>query len=169
MAGDVTLQHRVPHSPEAERAVLGAILLDNRAFHLATEILESGDFFVSSHCRIFFRMARLLEKNRAIDLITLNEELEGTGELENAGGTAYLGSLVDGVPRVSNVEYYAQIVKQKARLRNLIHASHNIINRAFAGDVEAETIARQAIENFARIVPGPTARLGVATPAAWRH
>ncbi len=167
MAGDVTLQHRVPHSLEAERGVLGAILLDNRAFHLASEILESGDFFVGSHCRIFFRMARLSEKNRAIDLITLNEELEGTGELENAGGTAYLGSLVDGVPRVSNVEYYAQIVKQKARLRNLIHASHNIINQAFAGDVEAEAIARQAIENFARIVPGPTARLGVATPAAW--
>lgn len=144
MATDVTLERKLPHNLEAERSVLGAILLDNEAFHTAIEILSSADFFLDSHRRIFSRMTALAEENRAIDLVTLNEELERAGELEAAGGSAYLGSLVDGVPRVSNVGHYARIVKEKALLRNLIHTSNNIILQAFEAEEAAEEVLDRA-------------------------
>ncbi|MFQ5663215.1 MAG: replicative DNA helicase [Terriglobia bacterium] len=141
---DVTLERKLPHNLEAERSVLGAILLDNEAFHPAIEVLQPADFFLDSHRRIFARMIELSEANRAIDLITLNEELDRTAELEAAGGTAYLSSLVDGVPRVSNVEHYARIVKEKALLRNLIHTSNNIIHQAFEAEEQADEVLDRA-------------------------
>jgi replicative DNA helicase len=144
VAVDVTLERKLPHNLEAERSVLGAILLDNEAFHAAIEVVDSPDFFLDSHRRIFTRICRLAEENRAIDLITLHEELERAGELEAAGGSAYLSSLVDGVPRVSNVEHYARIVKQKALLRNLVHASDNIINQALEAQEEADEVLDRA-------------------------
>jgi replicative DNA helicase len=144
VAVDLTLERKLPHNLEAERSVLGAILLDNQAFHPAIEVVDSADFFLDSHRRIFSRMIALSEENRAIDLITLHEELERAGELEAAGGSAYVSTLVDGVPRVSNVDHYARIVKQKALLRNLINASNNIINQAFEGQEEADEVLDQA-------------------------
>ncbi len=144
MATDVTLARSLPHNLDAERSVLGAILLDNQAFNAAVELLRPDDFFLDAHRRIFARMIQLSEGNRAIDLVTLNEELTRAGELEAAGGVAYLGSLVDGVPRVTNVEYYAKIVKEKALLRTLIHASHNIINQCFEAEEEADEILDRA-------------------------
>jgi len=152
VAVDLTLERKLPQNLEAERSVLGAILLDNEAFHPAIEVLDPADFFLDSHRRIFGRMVNLSEENRAIDLITLHEELERAGELEAAGGSAYLSSLVDGVPRVSNVDHYARIVKQKALLRNLIHASDNIINQALEAQEEADEVldrAEQAIFSLA--------------------
>ena len=144
MAVDVTLERKLPHNPDAERSVLGAILLDNQAFHPAIEVLGAEDFFLDSHRRIFTRMIELSESSRPIDLITLHEELERAGELEAAGGSAYLGSLVDGVPRVTNVEHYARIVKEKALLRNLIHASNNILTQAFEAEEPADEVLDRA-------------------------
>ena len=148
MATDVTLERKFPHNPEAERSVPGAILLDNEAFHPAIETLEPGDFYQDSHRKIFARMVALSEERRAIDLVTLNEDLERVGELEAVGGTAYLSSLVDGVPRISHVEHYARIVKQKALLRNLIHASHNIITECFEAEQEADELLDRAEESI---------------------
>ncbi|MFB3153401.1 MAG: replicative DNA helicase [Candidatus Acidiferrales bacterium] len=148
MATDVTLERKFPHNLEAERSVLGAILLDNEAFHPAIETLEPGDFYQDGHRKIFARMVALSEERRAIDLVTLNEDLERAGELEAAGGTAYLSSLVDGVPRISHVEHYARIVKQKALLRNLIHASHNIITECFEAEQEADELLDRAEESI---------------------
>ncbi|MEE8199933.1 MAG: replicative DNA helicase [Candidatus Acidoferrales bacterium] len=144
MAVDVTLERKLPHNLEAERSVLGAILLDNQSFHPAIEILGPGDFFLEGHRRLFARMIQLSEDNRAIDLITLHEELERAGELEVAGGSAYLSSLVDGVPRVTNVEHYARIVKEKALLRNLIHASNNILTQAYEAEEAADEVLDRA-------------------------
>lgn len=144
MALEATLERKLPHSLEAERSVLGAVLLDNEAFHPVIEILGPPDFFLDPHRRIFGRMVALSEENRAIDLITLHEELERAGELEGAGGSAYLSSLVDGVPRVSNVEHYARIVKEKALLRNLINTSENIIHQAFEAEEQAENVLDRA-------------------------
>lgn len=124
---------KVPHSLEAERATLGAVLLDNQAFRLTSEILAAADFFVDSHRRIFARMVKLWEQNRPIDLVILHEELERAGELEAAGGSAYLSSLVDGVPRVSNVQHYASIVKQKSRLRELVLVAQDLEHRVQGG------------------------------------
>ncbi len=146
MATDLTLDRKLPQNLDAERSVLGAILLDNEAFHPAIEILEPADFSLDAHRRIFARMVTLSESRRPIDMITLSEELERTGELEAVGGSAYLSALVDGLPRIANIEHYARIVKEKALLRNLIHTSDNIINQAMEADEEADQVLDRAEE-----------------------
>jgi replicative DNA helicase len=134
----------MPSNLDAERSILGAILLDNNALNTAIEALKADDFFIPQHRSIFNQMIALGEAQHAIDLVTLTEELHRRGELESSGGAPYLASLVDGVPRVSNVEHYARIVKEKAMLRNLIHATHNIQQRAFDGEDGADTILDNA-------------------------
>jgi len=140
MATDSALERPMPSNLDAERSILGAILLDNNALNTAIEALKPDDFFIPQHRSIFNQMIALGEAQHAIDLVTLTEELHRRGELESSGGAPYLASLVDGVPRVSNVEHYARIVKEKAMLRNLIHATHNIQQRAFDGEDGADTI-----------------------------
>src|SRR5258707_11995150 len=96
-------ERTLPHNLEAERSVLGAILLHNDAFNQAAEVIDSNDFFRDAHRRIFDKMAALSERAAAIDLVTLKEELGRAGELEDIGGPAYITALVDGVPRSTNV------------------------------------------------------------------
>lgn len=124
--------------------MLGAILLDNNALNAAIENLRAEDFFLDQHRRVFTQMIALGESQQAIDLVTLTEELHRHGELEASGGAPYLASLADGMPKVSNVEHYARIVKEKALLRNLIHATHNIQQRAFEGEDGADAILDNA-------------------------
>src|ERR1700737_3990208 len=140
MGATLTLERPLPHNLEAERSILGAILLDNQSLNTAIEKLRSQDFFHDGHRRIFERMINLYEAHHAIDLVTLTEDMGRSGELEGAGGHAYLAQLMDGMPRVSNMEHYARIVKEKALLRNLIHATHNIQQRAFEGEDGADAI-----------------------------
>ena len=144
MATQTNLEQALPHNLEAERSVLGAILLDNHQINVALEVLGAGDFFLDQHRRIFERMVQLDEERKAIDSVTLMEELNRHDELEAAGGVAYLGALLDGVPRVTNVEHYARIVKEKAMLRNLAHAANNIQQSALAGDDDADAILDRA-------------------------
>ena len=144
MPPDSTLERPMPSNLDAERSILGAILLDNNALNTAIEALKPDDFFIPQHRNIFNQMMALGEAQHAIDLVTLTEELHRRGELESSGGAPYLASLVDGVPRVSNVEHYARIVKEKAMLRNLIHATHNIQQHAFDGEDGADTILDNA-------------------------
>ena len=89
-------------------------------------------------------MLDLSERSQPIDLVTLKEELERAGDLEEVGGPAYIASLVDGVPRSTNVEYYAQIVKEKATLRNLIFSANKILGSAYEADQEADLILDEA-------------------------
>src|SRR5262249_48922301 len=105
--GDMTLEKPLPQNVEAERAVLGAILLDSSLCNQAVELLRRDDFFLDSHRRIYDKMLLLSDTGRAIDLITLQEELVRAGELEQIGGMAYMASLLDGAVRTSNMEYYA--------------------------------------------------------------
>ena len=134
----------LPHSLEAERSVLGAILIDNDTFNLVAAIIDARAFFRDAHRRIYERMVDLSERSQPIDLVTLKEELERSGELEEVGGPAYVASLVDGVPRSTNVEYYAQIVKEKATLRNLIFSVNRILGSAYEADHEADQILDEA-------------------------
>ena len=120
----------LPHNLEAERSVLGANLVDNDTFNIAAAVIDSRAFFRDAHRRIFERMIDLAERSQPIDLVTLKETLERSGDLEEVGGPAYIASLVDGVPRSTNVEYYAQIVKEKATLRALISLDGNDDNVA---------------------------------------
>ncbi|HTW25450.1 MAG TPA: replicative DNA helicase [Candidatus Baltobacteraceae bacterium] len=144
MASDTTLERPLPQNIEAERSILGAVLLDNHALNAAVQILKSEDFFLSQHRHIFERMVQLSEKQLAIDTITLMEDLNRRGELEAAGGVAYLSSLADGLPRVTNVEHYSRIVKEKAVLRNLIHSTAAIQEQAFASGEDADVILDRA-------------------------
>jgi replicative DNA helicase len=97
----------LPHNLEAERSVLGAILVHNDAFNLAALVIYSNDFYRDAHRRIFYKLVALNERHDAIDFITLKEELAKSGQLDEVGGPAYVASLADGVPRATNVEYYA--------------------------------------------------------------
>ena len=137
MASNTTIERPLPHNLEAERSILGAILLDNHALNAAIEKIRSEDFFLSQHRQIFERMIQLGERQQAIDVITLMDDLTRRGELESAGGIAYLSQLADGLPRVTNVEHYARIVKEKAVLRSLIFSASAIQEQALAAGDDA--------------------------------
>src|SRR5437588_5052461 len=137
-------ERSLPHNLEAERSVLGAILLHNDAFNLAAEVIDSTDFFRDAHRRIFDKMVKLAERNDAIDLVTLKEELGRSGDLDEVGGPAYISALIDGVPRSTNVEHYARIVKEKATLRNLIFSANKILSTAYEAEEEADVILAPA-------------------------
>jgi len=144
MASDTSLERPLPHNLEAERSILGAVLLDNFALNAAIEKVRSDDFFLPQHRHIFERMVQLGEKQQAIDIVTLMEDLNRRGELEAAGGVAYISQLADGLPRVTNVEHYARIVKEKAVLRGLIHSAANIQEQALAAGEDADVILDRA-------------------------
>lgn len=143
-SSDTSLERPLPHNIEAERSILGAILLDNFVLNAAIEKIRSEDFFLPQHRHIFDRMVQLGEKQQAIDPITLMEDLTRRGELEAAGGVAYISQLADGLPRVTNVEHYARIVKEKALLRNLIHTAAAIQEQALAASEDADVILDRA-------------------------
>jgi replicative DNA helicase len=129
-ATDFSLDRGLPASPEAERSILGAILLDNNLQNEALSTLKSEHFFLDAHRRIYQRVAELSETNRPIDIVTLTEELLRYKELDAVGGAGYLASLTDGVPRRSSLEHYVRIVRDKAMLRGLIHAANSVISQA---------------------------------------
>src|SRR5258708_5410592 len=139
-----TADRTLPHNLEAERSVLGAILVHNEAFNTAAQVIDGRDFYRDAHRRIFDRMVTLNERGAAIDFITLKEELSRGGELEHVGGPAYVASLVDGVPRATNVEYYAKIVKEKSPLRKLIYAANKMLTNAYEADHECDLLLHHA-------------------------
>jgi len=150
----------MPQNMEAERSILGAILLDNNALNPALEKLKPEDFFHDHHRRIYQQMVDLGEAQQPIDLVTLTDQLQRRGELESSGGAAYVSQLMDGVPHVTNVEHYAQIVKEKSMLRALIHATHSIQQQALEGEEDADAILDRAESDIFRLAEDRT-RLGL--------
>ena len=148
---EATLERPLPQNLDAERSVLGAILLDNHALNTAIEKLKPEDFFSDQHRRIFNYMIQLGEAQQAIDLVTLSDQLRRKGELEAAGGAAYLAQLVDGVPRVSNLEHYARIIKEKSLLRSLIYATHSIQQTALDAEEDADALLDRAESSIFQI------------------
>ncbi len=134
---DVSLDRGLPASVEAERSILGAILLDNYAFNEAAARLRSDDFSLDSHRRIYSRMEELINANRAVDIVTLSEELAKRKEVEAVGGVAYLASLTEGLPRRPSIEEYVHIVKDKSLARQLINICSTAITRAADQSEEA--------------------------------
>jgi replicative DNA helicase len=143
-SGDPFFEKGLPSNAEAERSILGAILLDNAVCNQAIELMRRDDFFLESHRRLFDKMVALTERGMPIDLITLSDELRRAGEFEQVGGATYIASLIDGVPRTDTIEHYAKIVKSKAMLRRLITASNQIIARAFDEEDDPDVIIDQA-------------------------
>jgi replicative DNA helicase len=132
MAGipDLTLDAGLPANVDAEKTILGAILLDNAAHAEAAEKLESDDFSLDSHRRIFLRMSELMDAQRAVDIVTLANELARYKEVDAVGGVAYLASLTEGLPRRPVIEEYIRIVKDKSMLRRLMLICSSAIARA---------------------------------------
>jgi replicative DNA helicase len=141
---DHILDRGLPASVDAERAILGSILLDNSSYPQAAEALRADDFSLDSHRRIYLRIAELAETGRPVDFVTLTEQLYQHKEIESVGGAAYVTSLTDGLPRVKNIEHYVKIVKDKALLRQLIYASQNAIQSAYEQQAPAEQIIEAA-------------------------
>jgi replicative DNA helicase len=148
------VERPLPHNLEAERSVLGAILIQNEAYNLAAELLRPEDFYRDAHRRVFNRIIALAERGMAVDFVTLKEELARAGELDTVGGPAYIASLVDGVPRATNIEYYAKIVKEKAVLRSLIGAANTILLDAYEADQDAADILDRAEHSIFQIAEG---------------
>lgn len=146
MPTSTAVEKAVPQNLEAERALLGSILLDNGALNLAVGTVGRDDLFSESHRTIFSRMLDLSEKSRVIDLVTLSEELSKEGLLEKVGGAAYLAKLTDGVPvgNYSLIGEYCRIIKEKSLMRRLINTSNNVIARCFEGTDDPEVLIDMA-------------------------
>lgn len=136
--GDIT---RIPpHSVESEQSILGSILLDKDAIITVAETITPSDFYKDAHRVIYESMMALNNKNEPIDMVTLTDELRKRGYLDDIGGVTYLTSLSTIVPTTSNVKYYADIVKEKSVLRQLIKASNDIINLGYGSGESAENV-----------------------------
>jgi putative DNA primase/helicase len=142
----------LPSNVEAERSILGAILLNNNYLAAISEKLKPEDFFHEHHRRIYAAMQAMGETKDAIDPLTLSDKLQSVNQLESSGGPAYLAQLSDGVPHVTNVEHYAKIVKEKSQLRNVIHLSNAIQQLAFDGQESATELLARAQTSIGDLV-----------------
>ncbi|HEU0142540.1 MAG TPA: replicative DNA helicase [Bryobacteraceae bacterium] len=150
-SADVALEKGLPVNLDAERYVLGSILIDESAYVQVAGILEPEDFSLEKHRRIFLRMNELHERGERIDRVTLANELIRHNQLESVDGISYLVSLDDGLPAIANLESYVRIVKEKSLLRRIIFASQKLINRCLIGDEQAGSILAEAEEGFLRL------------------
>jgi replicative DNA helicase len=137
--------HKIPpQNIEAEQSVLGGILIENEAINKVMEFLTPDDFYRDAHCKIFTALIELSERDEPADLITLTNELQKKKQLETIGGASYIASLIDLVPTAANIEYYANIVKEKAVLRKLISTSTEIVTRSYEYLEDVETLLDEA-------------------------
>lgn len=133
-----------PQSREAEISVLGAMLFEEGALVRAIEILKPFYFYEEAHQKIFLAAQALFEKNQAVDLVTVSEELRKQKQLEAVGGASYLAQLTAAVPTAVNLEHYAQIVKEKALLRRLIGAASQILQESYEPESEVGQLVDRA-------------------------
>jgi replicative DNA helicase len=140
-----------PWSEEAEQAVLGAVLLDPDAALRVVELLDDAAFYRDSHRRIFRAMAKIVERNDLVDPLVLREELHRAGDLDASGGTDYIAELLDVVPTAANVDYHCRIVKEKALRRRLIEAGTDIVQSAYQGPDEVDTLLDRAEQRIFEI------------------
>ena len=161
-----------PNNIEAERAVLGSMLIEKEAIEIAMDTLSENDFYLTAHKIIFREIIDTYDRNKGdVDIILINDHLKSNAEITRLGGSVYLTSLVDTVITASNVEYYAKIVKDKAVLRELEHAGRKIIGDATTigiSDVsEVVDKVAQMIFNISekRVLKGPVSISDMINPA----
>lgn len=159
----------LPHNLDAERAVLGAILLNNGIFADASRVLRPADFYRDAHRRIFAAMVECLDRpGGALDFVLLREALMRRGDLEDVGGPMYLQGLVDGVPRSTNVRHYAGIVAEKAKARAAIFALQRGMHDVFEAEAAIDEVLRavdSALLALRRTDSGEAKDLASRTPA----
>jgi replicative DNA helicase len=140
-----------PRAPEAEQAVIAAMLMDTDAILRASEHVDDTMFYDERHRRIFRAMVAISQRSEVVDPVTLGNELLRRGELDASGGKEYIGELIDAVPTAANVEYHAKIVKEKALLRRLIETSTTIITEAYNGRATAEELLDDAEQRIFQV------------------
>src|SRR5690606_20847425 len=128
-----------PSSLDAERAVLGGILLENEAVNTVLEIREAPDFYSEANGKIYEAMLELVRRSQPVDLVTLRSELVSTGKLAAVGGDEYLLALTNTIPTVANIEAHAQIIHEKAIVRRLITTCHEIAATGYGDYGEAKS------------------------------
>ncbi len=153
----------LPVNIDAERFVLGSILIDDHLYPGVAAMLCDADFALHKHRLIWRRMVELYESGERIDRVTVANALKDHGQLESVDGLSYLASLDDGLPRTSNIDGYVRIVRDKSRLRQIIHASHATINRCMDADGDVRDILADASERLLTMDAGPDERVGMQT------
>lgn len=140
-----------PQNIEAEQAVLGAIFLEPSSLTLASEILIPEDFYRAAHQKIFNCMLALSDKGKAVDLVTVTEELSAAKLIEDIGGVSYLSELAGAVPTAANIEYYAKIVEEKSLLRRLIRTATTIAQEGYTREDEVEVVLGEAEKSILEV------------------
>ena len=133
-----------PHNIEAEKATLGAVLLDGEVIGTVLRYLRADDFYSQAHKKIFQSIVDLFNRGETIDLISLSDRLSAAGELESCGGHAYISALTDEVPTSANVEYYARIVKDRSVRRQLLKISTGLISQSYDEGMETRVLIEEA-------------------------
>ncbi|HYX43077.1 MAG TPA: DnaB-like helicase N-terminal domain-containing protein, partial [Pyrinomonadaceae bacterium] len=141
---DQMLERPLPHSADAERAILGAVILDNNLVNQAIELMRPDDFYNRAHQLIFRAMLSLSERGSEINPILLGEELRREGWLEQTGGVAFISELTYGLPHFTNLAHYAKVVRDKSLLRQLVRAANKITSEALEEEDEANIILDHA-------------------------
>lgn len=147
----ITERGVLPHSLEAERSVLGAIILDNESIYQVLDMLTPEHFYAENHRILFERISEALSTQHAVDLVLLKDTLSRTGELDQVGGISYIASLIDIVPTTRNILHYSQIIKEKAVLRKLIRAGYEIIDSCYRQEELTERILEEAEKTIFKI------------------
>ncbi len=162
-ASSLELQKGMPSNVDAERFILGSVLLDDSRFIEIAGALTNADFTTEAHRRIYTRMTELHTVGEKIDRVTVANRLQRFGELESVGGLSYVISLDDGLPHIANLESYVKIVRDKAALRKIAVASQQLMNRALLAEEDPETILAGAEETLLKIGESRTER-GLMSP-----
>jgi replicative DNA helicase len=151
LTASLALEKGLPSNVDAERFVLGSILLDDAAFLDVAGAIGPDDFCLDKHRKIFRRMAELHDRSEKIDRVTVANELLKFNELESVDGLSYLVSLDDGLPRIPNLDSYVKIIRDKATLRRIISASQQMMNRCLMAEEDADTILAGAEETLLKL------------------
>ena len=149
-----------PHSIEAEQSVLGGLMLDNRAWDIIADRVREVDFYRQDHRLIYRVMAKLSEQNKPLDVLTVSESLRELRELDNAGGEVYLFELANNTPSVANIAAYADIVRERSVLRQLIATANEIAGHAFSPDGRVSTELLDMAERQIFAISEQGARVG---------
>jgi replicative DNA helicase len=139
-----SLERTLPHNIDAEKSVLGSILVNNENYYKVVENLRAEDFYLDAHRVIYRQMMDLIERSKAIDLITIQEELVRASQLESAGGINYLAGLLDGIPHLVNIDHYIEIIGEKSLMRQMINSANKIMAECFDQSDPAEEILDRA-------------------------
>ena len=143
-----TLERSLPHNIDAEKSLLGAILVNNENYYRVVEFLRPEDFYFDSHRVIFRHMLELMEKSQTVNLITIQESLMRASSLESAGGVMYLAGLLEGIPHLVNTDSYIKIIQEKSLFRQMIGSTNKIMVECFDQAEPAEQVLDRAEQAF---------------------